>query len=85
VLEKIVAEIAINLCTDCFANIAKIDNANIDIVKLGFAHGEGINFRQRDRNFSARAKTPPFLRQFSRRVVSRVPTKAAKCPHLYPK
>src|SRR5207247_587722 len=57
VLEKIVAEIAINLCTDCFANVAKIDNANIDIIKLSFAHGEGINFRQRDRNFSACAKT----------------------------
>ena len=56
-LEKIIADIAIYLCADRFANIAKIDNANIDIVKLIFAYGERINFRQRDRDFSACAVT----------------------------
>jgi len=57
VLEKIVAEIAINLCTDCFANIAKIDNANIDIVYLRLSDGERIDFCKRHRNIATGAWT----------------------------
>ena len=40
VLQKVVAQIAIDFCADGFADLVKIDNANIDIGEFGFTDGE---------------------------------------------
>ena len=56
-LQEIVAEIAVDFCADRFADVRKIDDANIDSPISRVADRERINFGQRNRNRAAGALT----------------------------
>src|SRR5437588_10987943 len=58
--QKIIAKIAIDLRANGFADLDKINNANIDIGQFHFANSKRIDLRQLHCHFSAGALT--FLR-----------------------